>query len=150
VPSVDVPLAQRTFPAVHAAIQQGLVRACHDLSEGGLAVAIAEMCLAGGLGARLRLADVPCEEDLAHGGSPRDAALLFAETPSRFLVEVPPPRQSAFEQIFRQAEVPLGLIGQVTAEARLQIAGTPTADRAWCIDLAVSDLKDAWQRPLRF
>jgi len=150
VPSVDVPLAQRTFPAVHAAIQQGLVRACHDLSEGGLAVAIAEMCLAGGLGARLRLADVPCEEDLAHGGSPRDAALLFAETPSRFLVEVPPPRQSAFEQIFRQAGVPLGLIGQVTAEARLQIAGTPTADRAWCIDLAVSDLKDAWQRPLRF
>ena len=48
VPKVDLELAPQVFAAVHAAITNGLVRACHDLSEGGLAVAIAEMAFAGG------------------------------------------------------------------------------------------------------
>ena len=50
VPTVDPAQAPTTFAAVHAAIRGGLVRACHDLSEGGLAVAAAEMAFAGGLG----------------------------------------------------------------------------------------------------
>ena len=50
VPQVDAELAARTFAAVHQAIAAGTVRACHDLSEGGLAVALAEMAFAGGLG----------------------------------------------------------------------------------------------------
>jgi phosphoribosylformylglycinamidine synthase len=150
VPRVDVAVAKRTFLALHEAIAQGLVRACHDLSEGGLAVAIAEMCLAGGWGARLRLADVPCEAGLALGGPSRDEVLLFSETPSRFLVEVPPPRQWAFENCFRQADVPLGLIGQVVADERLQIAATQPAESPWCVDVAIADLKRAWQQPLRF
>ena len=51
--------AKRTFAAVHKAIDAGLVRACHDMSEGGLAVAAAEMAFAGNLGARLFLAQAP-------------------------------------------------------------------------------------------
>lgn len=46
---MDVPVAKRTFAGVHRAIREGLVRACHDLSEGGLATAVAEMAFAGGL-----------------------------------------------------------------------------------------------------
>ena len=49
--------AKRTFAAVHAAIDAGLVRACHDLSEGGLAVALAEMAFAGGFGASDRFGE---------------------------------------------------------------------------------------------
>ncbi len=55
VPQVDAELARRTFAAVHQAIMAGTVRACHDLSEGGLAVALAEMAFAGGLGASIQL-----------------------------------------------------------------------------------------------
>src|SRR5207244_1046780 len=53
VPRVDVELAPRLFTRLHDAIAAGLVRSCHDLSEGGLAVAAAEMAFAGGIGADL-------------------------------------------------------------------------------------------------
>ncbi|HEY5316175.1 MAG TPA: AIR synthase-related protein, partial [Pirellulales bacterium] len=59
VPQVDPVVAKATFIGLHAAIDAGLVRACHDLSEGGLAVAAAEMAFAGGLGARIFLGQVP-------------------------------------------------------------------------------------------
>ena len=59
VPTLDPQAARHTFAAMHGAIAAGLVRACHDLSEGGLAVAAAEMSLAGRLGLRLELDGVP-------------------------------------------------------------------------------------------
>ena len=65
--------------------RRGLVRSCHDLSEGGLAVALAEMAFAGGLGARVSLADVPRDADAAS-----DLVLLFSESPTRFVLEVRP------------------------------------------------------------
>ncbi len=58
-PKVDAPAAKKTFVAMHKAIHAGVVRACHDLSEGGLAAAAAEMAFAGGLGARISLTEVP-------------------------------------------------------------------------------------------
>ena len=84
VPQVDPSAAKATFAAVHAAIVQGCVRACHDLSEGGLAVAAAEMAFAGGLGLSIDLSSVPNESELS------EEICLFAESNSRFLVEVPP------------------------------------------------------------
>ena len=59
VPKVDAKQARIAFTALHKALYSGLVRACHDLSEGGLAVAAAEMAFAGGLGAKISLDDVP-------------------------------------------------------------------------------------------
>src|SRR5207237_962501 len=95
VPRVDPALGRALFRAVHEAIGRGLVRSCHDLSEGGLAVALAEMALAGGLGVRASLRDVPCDDDAA-----RDAALLFSESPPRFLLEVRPDRVQAVAELF--------------------------------------------------
>src|SRR5690606_22523276 len=60
-PKLDPAAAKKLYQAIHSSIQQGLVRACHDLSEGGLAVAVAEMAFAGGCGATVRLADVPTD-----------------------------------------------------------------------------------------
>src|SRR5262249_28791768 len=80
VPQVDPELGSAIFRALHESIRKGLIRSCHDLSEGGLAVALAEMAIAGGLGARVSLRDVPCDDASAH-----DGVLLFAESPSRFL-----------------------------------------------------------------
>src|SRR6185436_6852196 len=64
VPQVDVQTAKRTFAAIHDAINASYIRACHDLSEGGLAVALAEMAFAGGCGANIRLSEVPRDDSL--------------------------------------------------------------------------------------
>ena len=76
VPRVDPRPGPGHLPGRPPAISHGLVRSCHDLSEGGLAVALAEMALAGGLGATVSLRDVPCDEDAA-----LDLVLLFSESP---------------------------------------------------------------------
>lgn len=148
VPKVDPELGLAIFRAVHAAIRAGLVRSCHDLSEGGLAVAVAEMALAGGLGARVSLRDVPCDGDAAH-----DGVLLFSESPSRFLLEVRPEHAAAFAEAF--GALPLGKLGEVTAApersgpgtTRLIISGLEATP---IIDASVQDLKCAWQRTLRW
>jgi phosphoribosylformylglycinamidine synthase len=138
-PRVDTPWAARTFAAVHAAIAAGLVRACHDLSEGGLAVAIAEMAFAGGLGATVDLAKVPH----ALSGGPRlNAILLFSESNTRFLCEVPQRSAREFEKCL--ADVPHAPVGIVTGSPRLEI----TADERLLVDAELSALKTAWQAPL--
>jgi phosphoribosylformylglycinamidine synthase len=154
VPQVDPPLAKRTFAAVHAAISQGLVRACHDPSEGGLAVALAEMAFAGGLGARIRLADVPHDGSADPRSDDFDTVLLFAESASRFVIEVEPGKRAALKALFLRHRVPLAHIGEVTAGDRLQIAAAPHVGHEppaeWLIDLPLDQLKEAWQKPLRW
>src|SRR5688572_17844210 len=101
---------------MHRAITRGLVRACHDLSEGGLAVALAEMAFAGGLGARIELASAPQEFD---SSSPHAAAvLLFSESNTRFLCEVRPQDAAAFEALL---DVPQAHLGEVVSGERLHI-----------------------------
>jgi phosphoribosylformylglycinamidine synthase subunit PurSL len=134
VPMPDVELAPRLFRRLHEAIVRGLVRACHDLSEGGLAVAAAEMAFAGGVGADLTgrgPSDLP------------DPVWLFAESTSRFLVEVPPALAPAFIECL--ADVPHVQVGTTVKEPRLRIGG---ANGEWVIWAALSDLKEAWRRPL--
>ncbi|MCI0358448.1 MAG: phosphoribosylformylglycinamidine synthase subunit PurL, partial [Planctomycetaceae bacterium] len=154
VPQVDPPLAKRTFAAVHEAIDQGLVRACHDPSEGGLAVALAEMAFAGGLGARIRLADVPHERATHLPGTEWNTMLLFSESASRFLVEVAPASRANFERMLREANVPFAEIGEVTASDRLEIAWALRDDDPapieLLVDLPIDQLKEAWQKPLRW
>jgi phosphoribosylformylglycinamidine synthase len=146
VPQVDAHTAKRTFAAVHNAINYGLVRACHDLSEGGLAVAIAEMAFAGGYGAKIRLADVPRDGSLDSQRPDTETVLLFSESTSRFVIEVLPDKRAALESIFKAANVPFSYIGEVTSSDRLQIAG----DQSTPIDLPIAKLKEAWQKPLRW
>jgi len=138
VPRVDLDTAPAVFRAVHAAIEAGCVRACHDLSEGGLAVAAAEMAFAADLGLALCLADVPRE-----GGLMDDGRVLFSESTTRFLVEVDRKRAVDFEQLL--ADVPWGRIGKVTDTARLVVAGLGGKT---VIDAACDDLRDVWQAPL--
>ncbi|MGH2618164.1 MAG: phosphoribosylformylglycinamidine synthase subunit PurL, partial [Thermomicrobiales bacterium] len=75
-PVVSLASARRTCTTIYRAIRKGLVQSCHDLSEGGLAVAAAEMAIAGGLGMELDLRDMAVS-DAGLG----DAARLFAESP---------------------------------------------------------------------
>lgn len=138
VPRMEAHLARQVFAAMHRAIEAGWVRACHDLSEGGLAVAAAEMAFAGGRGARLDLQHVPAEPDARH-----PAVLLFSESNTRFLCEVAPPNAPAFEAAFQG--LPCACIGEVLDDARLEIH----SQRPW-VRAPVAALKEAWQRPLRW
>jgi phosphoribosylformylglycinamidine synthase len=145
VPKVDGAAAKRTFAAVHHAIRTGRVRACHDLSEGGLAVAAAEMAFAGGLGLDIDLSRVPCSPDATD-----PAVLLFSESNTRFLCEVPPRYAEAFEATFSGPEpsthVPCQRIGTVIEIPHLQVRVEP----ALVINADVKSLKEAWQKPLRW
>ena len=149
VPQVDPELARRVFAAVHQAITVGLVRACHDLSEGGLAVAAAEMAFAGGCGAVLNLTSVPHDlHDLDQ--STRVAALLFSESNTRFVCEVDPEQQEAFVTLMSDNEVPCGDIGSVEPDSRFMVRISEASDRRTLIDVPLPELKNAWQEPLRW
>jgi phosphoribosylformylglycinamidine synthase len=141
VPRPDMVRARATFLRVHEAIGRGWVRACHDLSEGGLAVALAEMCLAGAVGADVSLRDVPREGDAELA----DAVLLFSESPSRLLLEVRPEHRAEVSELFRG--LPAAVIGRTTGwpAPRLTVRGL---DGSAAIEARVDALKSAWQRPL--
>ena len=103
------PDAPETYRQLHAAMRAGLVVACHDVSEGGLAVSLAEMCIAGRLGARV---DELPSSDLA--------TALFSESCGRLIVEVSPRSVDAFMKIMGRSAA---LLGEVTADAQLSIPG---------------------------
>jgi phosphoribosylformylglycinamidine synthase len=132
VPTVDPERARETFAVLHQTMQKRLIRACHDLSEGGLAVAAAEMAFAGGLGARIEL-----ESSLLPEVS------LFSESNTRFLCEVTADCASEFEASLKG--VPLAKIGEVMAERRLIMRDGGKK----LIDAEIDALKQAWKTGLR-
>jgi len=141
VPQVNPAVAKRTFAAMHQAITAGLIRACHDLSEGGLAVAIAEMAFAGGLGATVDLGQVP---HVSIDDQQLDAVLAFSESNTRFLCEVPDAAASAFEK--QLAGVAHARVGTVIVEPVLKIR---RGDRS-LVEAEIMVLKRAWQAPLNW
>ena len=124
---------------MHRAIDAGLVRACHDLSEGGLAVAAAEMAFAGGLGAEISA------DSMARTSDAGDVAVrCFSESNTRFLCEVRPADADAFRR--ELDAVPCSQIGRVIAEGRLSIRDAATV----VVRAEIGSLKEAWQRPLKW
>ena len=121
------PKAPEIMRALHKVIQAGLVQSCHDLSEGGLAVALAEMCLAGCLGADVQLPD-----------SVSSTTLLFSESQARFVVEVAPQDETAFQNAL--LNIPYDVLGTVHRSGNLLVQ----AGSATLLDLSVSQLETAW------
>ncbi len=140
VPTVNAESAERIFTAVAEATNAGLVRACHDCSEGGIGVAIAEMAFAGGFGAELSLKAVPVTGDVK-----RNDTCLFSESNSRFIIEVAPTEKDAFES--KMMNVPFSVIGQVEAEKTLLIRGLK--DQI-VVSENIDNMKESWQKTLRW
>ncbi len=138
VPHVDASPARERYRRLHRAIQEGLVRACHDCSEGGLGVALAEMAFAGGFGLVVDLRRVPGASAFA-----RDDLLLFSESASRLLVEVRPEHKERFEALF--AGTAVAPIGRVVEAPRLRVTGLRGRE---IIREDVEALKASWRRPL--
>ncbi|MBF0515470.1 MAG: phosphoribosylformylglycinamidine synthase, partial [Desulfovibrionaceae bacterium] len=113
-PLVDAASCKKRYQALHRAIRARLVSACHDLSDGGLAVALAEMAIGGRLGAVIDLAGAPVV-----AGGLDTLALLYSESAGRLLACVAPANRAAFETLFAGQE--FGLLGTVTAEPFLEL-----------------------------
>ena len=128
VPTVDKTMAPKVFRALHQAIKQGLILSCHDLSEGGLAVAAAEMAFAGGVGVELKLRNESTVE-------------LFSESNTRFLVEVPQAQAATFASVL--GSLPNQLVGKTVPR---NTVGFKTSGNS--IEASLQELKSAWQSPL--
>ena len=129
----DAPLA--LYRRLHQAMVNGLVLSCHDCSEGGLAVAAAEMALAGGLGLDLRLAGVPRSADVED-----ETAIAFCESLGRLLFEVAPENADAFETAL--AGLPVAAIGEVRDDNRIQIIGLTGLP---VVETTVAAVTHAWR-----
>jgi phosphoribosylformylglycinamidine (FGAM) synthase-like enzyme len=140
VPQVNAQRARALYEALSQAIQRGLVSACHDCSDGGFGVAAAEMAFAGGFGMHLDLRAMPREPDLT-----RDDTLLYAETASRFVVTVPLQHRQAFCEALHGCAI--GEVGYVLDTTRFVVIGLR---EEVVIASDIAELKEAWQRPLRW
>jgi phosphoribosylformylglycinamidine synthase len=136
VPVVDLQMGPTTARAVSGLIRGGAVAAAHDLSEGGLAVALSEMLFAGGLGASVDLAGVARSEDVTD-----DAAILFSESASRYLLEISPDRFDAAARALKEAGIRFGVIGNVTENANLKVRSIKGGA---LMDEPVEGLKKSW------
>lgn len=135
-PRVRGPQAKKTFQCLEKAIKAGLIRSCHDISDGGLACCLAESAFAGDTGIDIDLTAVPCS------GVSRDDMLLFSESASRFVVTIHEKDLDAFKKTF--PSIPCGVIGKVRAGDRFRIKGLGGNT---IIDTNIAYLKDAWQAP---
>jgi phosphoribosylformylglycinamidine synthase len=141
VPVVDAAKAYKRYRAYHQAVNAGAVASCHDLSDGGLAVAAAESAFAGGFGIQIELSRVLWKGDQS---AKSDATLLFSESASRHLVTVHPEQQAAFETIM--SGNCFAVIGTVTEEQTLVFSGL---NGNCVIRNGLAELKESWQSTLR-
>ena len=100
---------------------------------------MAETAFAGGLGMEVDLRKVPQK------GMQRDDLLLFSESQSRFVVTLDPSKKKALEVLL--GEVPYGEVGIVSGGETFRVAGLHGKR---IVEANINDLKEAWQKPLRF
>ena len=138
IPRVDPLASFKTMKEMFKAINSGLVKSCHDCSEGGLAVALAEMLFGGNLGADVQLKKVPRPASVK-----RNDVILFSESNSRYIVEILPENKVEFEKAMKNSHV--AVIGKVTGKAEMNVYGV---DGKVVISCAVGALKKNWIKPI--
>ena len=155
VPTVDFASAASLYKSLSSAIAKGFVASCHDCSDGGLGVALAETAFSGNLGMEIDLRKVPAE------GVSRDDYLLFSESASRFVVTVSPKFKEDFERELRAAAAPahapnaknsalpfaFAEIGKVNSNERIAIIGLSGEK---IMDILSRELKEEWQKTMKW
>ncbi len=137
VPQVDMLANRWRYHAFHQAVAEGLVSACHDLSDGGLGVALAEMAIGGRIGACVDISLVPAR--------PRDLPwwqILYSESTGRFIFTAPSRNRQKLQDLFQNQF--LARIGRTTSGSELEIN---VQDKTLC-RLDVSRMARVWQKTL--
>ncbi len=135
IPKVKFEIGLEIFKRLFEANKRNLLSSLHDVSEGGIGVAIAEMCIWGNIGAEIYLLEIPGSEKIK-----RDDFILFSESNTRFLAEVAKEREEEFEELF--AGLPFAKIGQVK-DRFLSITGHQCQ-----ISLPIAQISGCWQNSL--
>ncbi|HIE13302.1 MAG TPA: phosphoribosylformylglycinamidine synthase subunit PurL [Desulfotomaculum sp.] len=130
IPRIDINRLPEVFLAVHGMITSGTVLACHDVSEGGLAAALAEMAFGGGLGAEIELPE-----------EVRPDFFLYNETAGCFVLEMAPGADPAV----LLTGVPHLLLGKTIPEPELRFSH----GRRPLFTVSLQRLRAAWQRPMK-
>jgi len=133
VPTVDLKKAKKSFDALIKAMDRGLIKACHDCSEGGVGVAAAEMAFAGELGMKIFLEKLSSKVK-------RNDKILFSESNSRFLVEIKKGKEKEFERTMRGNI--FAKIGEVTDDKKLVIIGL---NENPVVEEDINELKRVWK-----
>jgi phosphoribosylformylglycinamidine synthase len=128
-PQLDLETEKKLLKGVLGAIQSGLVRSAHDLAEGGLAAALAESCISGGLGAQVNVTT-----DL------RPDVALFSESQSRILLSAAPDKAEALESYLRGLDIPVFVLGKVEgSDLTIEVNGQPGLKES------VASMKQTWE-----
>ena len=135
VPRSDVELLKTCMDGVLSVIGSGYIAACHDVSEGGIAVCLAEMAIGGCLGAEVDVTDI--------GADLRTDFKLFSESNTRWIVEVKSEKQKDFEKLLANKQIPFMCIGQ-TKGLSLKI----TDNKKKVMDLTIAILRDNWKNTI--
>ena len=133
VPRVDIKNLKKVFTSISSAIKSGQILACHDISEGGLAAALAEMCFGADFGAKIDLAKI--------SKSTRPDYILFNETAGTFLVEVE--NEKVAKKLF--AKVPHTIIGKTINTAQILV----NHESKKICSASIESLKQSWQKPMK-
>ncbi len=137
VPKVDANLNKNIYRAMYIAIQSGIITSAHDCSDGGFAVAIAEMAFSGGYGCDISLDNLPIENKL------NPFEILFSESAGRIIFTTGKDRTKEIEDIFHG--LPIAKIGEVKNSKKLRIY----LKNELLIDEDIFELKEHWQKTLR-
>ncbi len=133
VPKVRTDEIKKEIELIPKAIDKKLVKSCHDLSDGGMGVAISEMTFSGDLGVEIDLSEVKTNLN-------RNDSILFSETSGRFLMEIKENRKEEFENLMKGCTI--SRIGKVNGEDSLRIKGLNGEE---VINSKLSDLRKAWK-----
>lgn len=132
IPKVDVKNLPKIFRNLNKSIDSGKILACHDISEGGLASALAEMCFGGDCGAKI---------DIRKISKDNTENILFNETAGTFLVEVKDAKTA--KEIFKN--IPHKIIGKTTKAKRISVM----LQNKKTLKINIKELKSAWQKPMK-
>jgi len=130
LPRIDLKVLKEVFGDLHTAIAGGNVLSCHDISEGGLAAALAEMCFGGGMGCMVSIEDSDVPEEF-----------LYNETAGNFLVELS--EEKSVKELF--GNVPCRIIGKTIPERMIKVFRGGKE----LFKIETEALREAWKRPMR-
>ncbi len=134
IPQPDPYLALNIFKTINKISKMGLIESMHDVSEGGLAVSITEMCFLNNIGVKIELDNVITNSTISPG------EILFSESASRFIIEVKPENQNKFEKEVK--DIPVSLIGKTTSDEIVEFL----FDKKRVIYEKLSELYRIWRR----
>jgi len=132
LPTVNFDENKKIFKTINEAIKKNLIESCHDCSDGGIGVALAECAISGNYGVEVDISNVP--NDLSFRGSEKFLKILFSESAGRFIVSVNEKNLKKFENLMKKNNITYGKIGIVRGDKNLIIKEKEKEIINGCID----------------